>query len=186
MRGTGTARRLCGASEKCAGGVINLPNSVILYSTNTWISYKIAQKYYGDVHYVWCTPEFDPRQNGRDSAVPPTSSPFEMYQSLFEEVYRGERHSSKIGANRTGILRGAQAKHSAGVIGDSQVSEIAAVINAARVSDFRPLLYVIPAVQVASLIREPPPEDKAHPLSAEYIIPELPRNHFDVIEFLTR
>lgn len=160
--------------------------SIVLYSTNTWIAYMIAQLYYGEVHYVWCTPHFDPRQNGRDSAVPPTSSPFEMYHSLFEETSRSERHSSKIAENRAGILRGARAKCSEKIITESQERQIAAVLNTSQLRDFRPLLYVIPAAQVTSLIREPPPEDKAHPLSAEYIIAELPRKHFDVIEFINR
>ena len=38
----------------------------ILYSTNTWIAYMIAERFYRRHHYVWCTPYFDPRQNGRD------------------------------------------------------------------------------------------------------------------------
>src|SRR5262245_16335140 len=33
----------------------------VLYSTNTWLAFAIAQKYYASRHYVWCTPHFDPR-----------------------------------------------------------------------------------------------------------------------------
>jgi hypothetical protein len=160
--------------------------SPVLYSTNTWIAYMIAEQFYRQHHYVWCTPYFDPRQNGRDSAVPPTSSPFEMYRSLFEETSRGERHSSKIDENRIGILRGASAKRSARVIDSKQQKQIAAIVKAAQPNDFRPLLYVIPAAIVAKRLREPPPEDKAHPLSAEYVIDALPRECFDVIEFGSR
>ncbi len=36
---------------------------LILYSTNTWIAYKIAQKYYKDEHYIWCTPIFDAKKS---------------------------------------------------------------------------------------------------------------------------
>ncbi len=32
---------------------------LILYSTNTWLAYKIAERFYGDMHYVWCAPFFD-------------------------------------------------------------------------------------------------------------------------------
>jgi hypothetical protein len=143
----------------------------------------IAERFYRRHHYVWCTPHFDPRQRGRDSAVPPTSSPFEMYRTLFEETSRGERHSSKIAQNRVGIVHGANAKLLSRVITDQQREQITAVVNAAHPSDFRPLLYVIPTNLIAKLLREPPPEDKAHPLSEEYIIDDLPRRYFDVIEF---
>ena len=155
----------------------------VLYSTNTWIAYMIAQRYYGGIHYVWCTPYFDPRQLGRENAVPPTSSPLEMYRTLFEETSRGDRHSSKIAENRVGILHGASEKHAAKIITEVQKDEIAAVMKVALPTDFRPLLYVIPVSMVADTVREPPVEDKAHPLSAEYIIGELPRDCFDVIEF---
>ena len=143
----------------------------------------IAEHFYRHDHYVWCTPYFDPRQNGRDTAVPPTSSPFEMYQALSEEVRRGDEHSSKIAENKVGILRGASAKRRARVITSDQEKQIGAIVKKAQIRDFRPLLYVIPFSLVVNRLREPPPEDKAHPLSAEYVIDNLPRNSFDVIEF---
>ncbi len=167
--------------KKAANSSLSEP--LILYSTNTWLAYMIAGNFYRGDHYVWCTPYFDPRQNGRDNAVPPTSSPFEMYRALFEEVTRGEQHSSKIAENRVGILRGASAKRRARIITVGEEKRIGAIVRAAQVGDFRPLLYVIPFAPVARRLREPPPEDKAHPLSAEYVIDRLPRSRFDVIEF---
>ena len=159
-------------------------NSPILYSTNTWLAYMIAQKYYNGEHYVWCTPIFDPRRSGdRDSAVPPTSSPFEVYCSLAEEVARRDRHSRKVEENRAGVLRGANAKRRSGVIDEEQERDIVSIVNQAQLADFRPLMYIIPYSVVIDRMREPPLEDKAHPLSAEYIIDQLPREFFDVIEF---
>jgi len=156
---------------------------LILYSTNTWLSFVIAQRFYGAQHYVWCTPYFDPRRDGADeSAVPPTSSPLEIYRSLAEEVRRGDRHSSKIKDNRVGILRGASAKRQAGIITEQQEAQIASVVNLAESRDFRPLLFVIPYTAAATLLREPPPEDKAHPMSAEFVADALPRTCFDVID----
>jgi len=157
---------------------------LVLYSTNTWIAFKIAERYFGCEHYVWCTPHFDPRNLGNnDSAVPPSSSPLEVCRSLAGDVARGDRHSTKIKENRAGILRGANAKRAAGVIGQVQEQEIALILDLAAQHDFRPLLYVIPYSSVDGRVREPPPEDKAHPLSEEYIIDSLPRRCFDVIEF---
>ena len=160
---------------------------VVLYSTNTWLAYIISQEYYNGVHYVWCTPYFDPRsQTSLDVAVPPTSSPYEIYHSLHEEVVRGDRHSAKIRDNKAGILRGATAKREAGVITEQQESEIVSIVEQAQLTDYKPLLYVIPYAPVAGLIREVPISKRAHPLSKEYIIEQLPRKYFDPIEMTTR
>jgi hypothetical protein len=155
---------------------------LILYSMNTWLAYKIAEVYYGDLHYVWCTPDFDPVTVKRHSAVPPSSSPHELYWSLFEDLKRRESHSTHVEQNRAGILRGAAAKRAAGAITADQEQEIVTVVGLAKLGDFRPLIYVIPYAPVEDLIKDPPPEDKAHPLSAEFIIDALPRDAFDLIE----
>lgn len=158
----------------------------VLYSANTWIAYLISEQFYRQKHYVWCTSYFDPRQNNLDAAVPPTSSPLEIYRDLYEQTSRGDRHSSKVEENRVGILRGANAKYNEGVITSGQKRRIVAIVDVAETRDFRPLLYVIPFQQVVKLMRDPPPEDKAHPLSDEYIIDLLPRKNFDVNEFGNR
>lgn len=157
---------------------------LVLYSANTWLAYMIAQRYYGQIHYAWCTPDFDPRSLAfTDASVPPTSSPLEVYRNLAEEVRRGDLHSAKIKENKVGVLRGATAKYAQGKIGDDQRKEIAEIVDAVQTRDFRPLLYVIPYAGIADLVNEVPVKDRAHPLSAEYIIEELPRDRFDVIEF---
>lgn len=155
---------------------------LVLYSTNTWLAYMISKRYYKDEHYIWCTPYFDPKNN-HDSAVPPTSSPLETYRRLAEEVSHGDKHSQKIKENKAGILRGANAKKMAGIINENQEKEIVSIVDLAEQRDFHPLLYVIPYSLVADKLIEPSPEDKAHPLSAEYIINNLDRSLFDVLDF---
>ncbi len=56
------------------------------------------------------------------------------------------------------------------------------ILARASINDFRPLIYVIPIDGIASLVNDVPIEDKAHPLAEEYIITELPRTAFDIIE----
>ncbi len=68
------------------------------------------------------------------------------------------------------------------MIDESQQKDIAAIVDAAERRDFAPLLYIIPAGPVAGLVREVPVGERAHPLSAEYIIEALPKKYFDVIE----
>jgi len=166
-----------------AGIVIEMPIPLILYSANTWLAYMIAERFYSGEHYVWCTPYFDPRQlSPRSNAVPPTSSPSEIYHGLFEEVRRGDRHSSKIKENRIGILRGAAVKKDQGIITDKEAQDIAAILERAETRDFRPLIYVIPYAVVCGQLSEVPVPDRAHPLSVEYIIDRLHHDQFDVIE----
>jgi hypothetical protein len=161
-----------------------MPAPLALYSTATWLGFSINQRYYGGVHYVWCTPHFDPRSPflGIASAVPPTSSPRAIYESLFAEVEAGDRHSAKIAQNRLGIQRGADVQFRSGTITEGARDEIIAIVEAAEVRDFRPLLLVIPFPLVAAAVKQVPIKDRAHPLSEEYILERLPRDTFDVLE----
>lgn len=155
---------------------------ILLYSANTWVSYIIAQQYYGGEHYVWCTPYFDPKSvPSIEYTVPPSSSPIDIYLGLLEDVNRGDRHSAKIEANKAGIIRGAQHKLKTGVIGESESSDIASIVEAAEVKDFAPLIFVIPYNLVKDNLIRVPVNQRAHPLSPEFIIDRLPRNCFDVI-----
>jgi hypothetical protein len=160
-----------------------MPDPLVLYSTQTLLAYRINQRYYKEKHWVLCSPY---RGRGSaaafDSTVPPSSSPFEIYRNLHEDVQGNDQHSAKIKANKEGLLRGANAKLKKGIINRDIVGEIAAVVNKAQVSDFSPVLYVIPYQRVVKQIKLVPVEQRAHPLSDEYQIDLLPRGHFDIIQ----
>lgn len=161
-----------------------MADPILMYSVNTWLSYLIAQRYYRGNHHVWCTPCFDPRMlPAADVTVPPTSTPFEIYRSLYEEVRRRDSHSLKIKEIRNGILKGARKKQAAGIITRTQEREIKLIVKSASLGDFRPLLYVIPYALVSTIVTKVPVKKRAHPLSEEYLIENLPRNCFDVIAF---
>jgi hypothetical protein len=130
-----------------------------------------------------CSPYRGPGSTATvDVTVPPSSSPFEIYKNLRDEVGSVEGHSAKITANREGLVRGANAKLEMGVITSAIAGEIAAVVAKAQVADFSPVLYVIPYKQVANQVEAVPVEKRAHPLSDEYLIDSLRRAHFDIIE----
>ena len=160
---------------------------LILYSVNTYLAYMINQRYYGDKHYVWCSEVFDARSQhalGHHANIPPTSNPREVYFNLHEEVKRGDWHSAKIDANRKGILRGAREKLRIGVINPDQFEEIDQIVNSVELSEFRPLLYIIPYHNIAEAVRQATVAERAHPLSLEYIIESLDRQHFDPLEVI--
>lgn len=157
---------------------------LLLYSTNTWLAFKISKEYYGDVHYAWCSPYFSARSvPAYDYTNPPSSSPGEIYDRLFADVTRGDLHSSRIEANRVGIINGANKKAAEGVINNREKKEIHSIVRQAEILNFRPLLYVIPYSAVKDMVRVVPMNKRAHPFSVEYIVEMLPRDFFDVIEY---
>ncbi|HYI09946.1 MAG TPA: hypothetical protein VEK57_12880 [Thermoanaerobaculia bacterium] len=160
-----------------------MADPLILYSTNTWLAYVIGERFYGSQHYVWCTPDFDARALPRiEQIAPPSSSPAEIYQDLYEDVRRGDKHSSKIKDNKAGLLRGAAAKRAASMISEDDYRVVVSTVKQAQGRDFRPLLYVIPFARVRAIVQPAPVELRAHPLSREYIIEHLPRVDFDALE----
>lgn len=155
---------------------------LLLYSANTWLAYSIAERFYGGIHYAWCSPFFDSATAPAHVNIPPSSSPAEIYWGLWQETRRGERHSKAIRENQRGILKGARAKAADGVITSAQMSEIKRIINAAQPHEFRPLLFVIPFAGVEELVREVSVSERAHPMSLEFRVAALPRSRFDVLE----
>jgi hypothetical protein len=157
---------------------------LVMYSTNTRLAFMLNQKYYGQQHYVYCCPYFDPRQvSDLEHSTPPSSSPFELFGAFGSEAFRSDRHGARIALNKAGLRRGAVAKVAAGVITPAQQADVFQIIETAEAALFRPLLYVIPFAVVETKIRAVPLADKAHPLSEEYIIDGLTRPEFDVVEF---
>lgn len=156
----------------------------ILYSTNTWLAYKISEKFYSNKHYVWCTPFFDGDNTATSLfSLPPSSTPKDIGQELQKQVRRGDRHSTKIESNRQGLIKGAQIKFNIGKITKDELSEIIDIVTQANIPDFRPLLYLIPTVKVISDLKIVDVSLRAHPLSEEYIIEELDGENFDYITF---
>lgn len=56
-------------------------------------------------------------------------------------------------------------------------------IEKSSVSDYRPLLYLIPGHLVEDKLEEVLVEDTANPLGTEYRIPNLLSHEFDILEF---
>lgn len=155
----------------------------IYYSCCTSLAYFICERYYGQHHYVWCTPYFDPSSRmSQNNCVPPTSNPRDIYWSLKKEVEAGDMHSSKVSSTRRNIQNGADAKLRAGMINAGTHTEILEVVLRAELHDFRPLLLVIPGLPVCRLLRPVPVSQRAAALSEEFLIENLPRKLFDAIE----
>jgi len=134
------------------------------------------------MHYVWCTLFFDPESaRAVGYKVPPSSNPIAIYRRLRDDVTRGDHHSAKIEANKTGILKGTQVRLALGEIGQREITDISLIVEKAQTSDSTPLIFIIPFDGVRDRIHEVRVEQRAHPLSVEFVIESLPRERFDII-----
>lgn len=155
---------------------------LLLYSTNTWLAYAIAERYYEGVHFAWCSPVYDGSKADPHVNIPPSSSPADIYRLLLDEVERGEGHSAVLEKKRRGLLNGADARLAQGMIGDAERIAIEQTIDTSPLQAFRPVLYVIPYDRVRGMVVEASVPERAHPFSIEYKVNPLPRDCFNVLE----
>lgn len=157
----------------------------LLYSANPHLKLYVQQQYQDDVHYVWCSGCFDPQAAPRlsnASRIPPSSSPKDICRALHAAVARGDRHDPKIVEQRAGIIGRATKWAASGAISAGQRDEILYLAEKSELKEWRPLLYVIPRALVAARLRRVPMADRAG-IGDEFVIPDLRRNEFDVIEW---
>lgn len=152
---------------------------LVLYSTTTQLAYHVAQQFYAQTHYAWCAPARSPDTFAVQN--PPSSDPIGLYWRYKRDIDRGDEHSDLIARQRLGIVRGAGAKAASGVIGADAHDHIEGIAQRAPLSDFRPLLLVMPYDVVRGLVRSADIDDRARVSSSEYIIEALPRAAFDVL-----
>lgn len=157
-----------------------MPDHLILYSATTKLAYNIAQKFFRGSHYVWCAPR--PETDRFGFSNPPSSDPVNIYWRYLNDIKGGDEHSSNIETNRRGLIRGATVKEGQGIIDVPTRQLIEAVVMKAPLSDFSPLLFVIPYNSVRGIVKPADVDARARATSEEYIIDDLPRDCFDVLE----
>lgn len=147
----------------------------LFYSTSTLIANIIAERYYDDLHYVWCTSTFNPVKSN-----PPSANPYQIYKSILKEVENGEIGPS-IQKHKTGLLNGVSKSKDKGKITHEQQNEIYEMIFAAEIKHFKPIIYVIPGMHVGN-IEMVPRSKRSDLLSEEFLIEELKGKWLDVID----
>ncbi len=155
----------------------------ILYSTMTFLAYNINIRFYGGLHYTWCTPYFGSDITSPVFTVPPSSSPLQIYNDLKREVEGGDLHGIIIKVKRLGIRRGADAMYRRAKITADQRNDIVAICRRATPEHFKPVLCVLPKAEVLPYIQPVAVKSRANPLSQEYIVADVPTSAFDVIKF---
>jgi hypothetical protein len=166
---------------------MSTPTNLLYYSTTTYLAHLINNQFYKGQHYVWCSPAFNPAS--LDSLhqwrnIPASSSPHDLYvRYKADTLGTTDNHSPFIKQNQLGIRRGAKFRLDKGDISQHQYERILYMVKHASKSDFRPLLYLIPAHLVIGKIEEVPVKQIANPLGTEYRVPCLLQNEFEILEF---
>lgn len=117
-------RPSCSNNSQSYGQRMDNIKNPIVYSAMTQVAYSINVKYYGGLHYMWCTPYFGADYKSPHFTVPPSSSPLEIYSTLENEVIGGDLHGDKINLNRMGIRKGADHMLAEGRITAEEHSDI--------------------------------------------------------------
>ena len=161
-----------------------MPLHPLLYSTNVFLKLFICEQYAGDIHYAWCSEVFDATALGRYTSaaqVPPSSNPADIYKELRSAVQRRDRHCYKINEQKVVLKNLAIRWEGKALITSDQRDEIIYLVDNATFEDWRPLLYAIPRQSVAGRLISVPVHQRAS-LGMEFIIPDLRRSEFDILE----
>lgn len=161
-------------------------DNLLYYSTNTYLAYIINQNFYNKKHYVWCSPIFDSQSlGGYDirKRIPPSSNPSKIYISLKVDVDSQDLHSAKIEQNKRGLKAGAAHMLEKNVISEYEFGIISKMVDSSSISDYRPLVYLIPKELVDDRIELVDVDSRANPLSVEYRVLDLDESEFEIIEF---
>jgi hypothetical protein len=149
------------------------------------MKYVINEKYRRNVHYVWCSESFDSSTLSSyvsGSLVAPTSNPKDIFMDLRKAVDATDRHNTKIKEQILGLSARAVTWEADGEISTFDKNEIIYMVNEPSYFKYwKPLLYVIPRPLVESRL-EPVSAALCASLGNEYIIRDLHRDEFDLIE----
>ena len=156
---------------------------LVLYSTQTFLKFRIQHDFIGR-HRVWCSPVFDAEKQNRyalGASLAPSSDPASIYRDLAQAVKRSDDHNAKIASQKTVLGGLAIDWHTNRHISEEQRDDIIAIIKHSPITEWKPLILVVPFAPVAKRVKNVPRKDRASS-EPEYIIDDLVAEEFDIIE----
>lgn len=151
------------------------------------MKFLIQQRYRSDVHYIWCSENFDSKTLGAyvpGSLVAPTSNPKDIYFDLKKAVDTTDKHNAKIKEQRSSLSARAVEWEAAGEITEAEKTDIIYMVNDPSFFQYwRPLLYVVPVTpKIVSPRLRAVPAPLCASLGPEYIIDDLRGSEFHTLE----
>lgn len=113
--------------------------------------------------------------------VPPSSNPADIYRQLRSDIERSDRHSAKITEQKAVLAELAVRWEANREINTDEKEEILGMVDLPTFEYWKPLIYIIPRALVSSRL-EHVPIGKRGGIGDEYIIRDLRRDEFDIIE----
>ncbi len=156
----------------------------LLYSTNPFIKLIVQEKYRKDLHYIWCSESFDSNKQGSYSVaslVAASSNPASIYKELNLGCKKGEKHCDKITKIRASLKALAIDWFNKGEISFDDKEELILLADETDPVYWRPVVYVIPRHLVEARLEAVNLSLRAS-FGNEFIIKDLKRNEFDIIE----
>ena len=157
---------------------------VLLWSTNTYLKFNIQRLFRRDKHFVWCSPVFEGSAQPRyaiGASQAASSDPATIYRNLHHAVQSKDRGCEKIISQKKVLRALAVQWAKSGTIRNEDRDEIFAMLRLSQISDFRPLVYVVPYDLVKNRVKlVPRPKRAGH--QPEYILDDLEATEFTIIE----
>lgn len=156
----------------------------LLYSVNPLMKMLVQERFFGDLHYVWCSESCDSGSADRytvASLVPPSSNPRDIYGSLRSAVERLDTHNDMIVRVRAFYAAFSSERVKDGKMTDGDRDELVYMITHSELRLWRPVLYVIPRASVDARLQSVAASKRAGH-GPEYIIEDLRREEFDRVE----
>ena len=165
--------------KKTEEGIPEADNPTLLFSVITYLAYAIAQKYYNQIHYAWFATQFD-----YGNQQPASSNPRSICHDILEAVASNDHHCEKLRRIKINIMNGASAKLKNKVINEDQELEIRALVQKSdeELDLLLPVVFIAQWDSVKGICEKKGPGEIASPTSIEYLIRELPRTAFDIID----
>ena len=154
-----------------------------LWSATNQVVHYVSTNFFPH-YYVWCSPVFEGRAVGRYDrgfGQPPSSDPARIYRSLFEAVRDRDEHNADVGRQRDKLQQVALDLSVDGKISDDAAQEVVAYLQAAHISEWKPMIYAIPYGGVKDRVLAVPRALRASG-KPEYVIPDLTAEEFTAIE----
>lgn len=151
-----------------------------------YLKFLIQQSYRKDIHFVWCSENFDSSKLGTyqpGANIPPSSDPAGIYRNLLEAVQKSDRHNQKIAQQKTSLKALAIEWERNREITAQDKHDIIYMVDNGSFKDWRPLIFVIPRkpIEDQKRLTTVPIQQRASN-DVEYIVEDLRPNEFDVIE----
>ena len=149
-----------------------------MYGTVAALAWVINHYFFNETHYVYLATEFYPYKLRN----PRSSSPFMIYQDLYEPWRDQDDNSKIVNMYRLALWGGVEAKKNQGVIDEKLAKRLMHICNKLNVMFFYPLVYRVDTDELDdSRLQVAGSGLKG---SSEYLVQDLEDDEIDEILFL--